>query len=199
MRKTLLLLRGKTLSTAVFSVSFSGEAVDDGRMEVRHVASALMSTANLIDASNRVLYGNDASAIHTKIIATERGSFEIVLEAVDAAASLLPDKSAKALLGILFFNMMSNGAYDSLVLIMKKLRGRKPNKKTVNEDGSVTLSAEVDGNRIDLKVTGKAASLYESRAVLKTFRDVISPVKNEDGIDDIAFRSPEDDQITIVD
>ena len=80
-------MRGKTLDTERFSVTYSGEALQDGRMDIRHVATALLSVADLLSTSDQVLNGAN-SKVDTKIVATDRGSFEIVLEVVHDISNL---------------------------------------------------------------------------------------------------------------
>jgi hypothetical protein len=69
---------------ASFFVSFNGPGVEEGRIDVRDLAPALLSLAKLIDAANIAVYGEKQPIkIEAKAIST--GSFEVLLQAVPAA------------------------------------------------------------------------------------------------------------------
>ena len=68
-------------SGAAFSITYEGEALEQGSMSVRDLAPALMSMADLFEAVCEVLNGKSAP-IDVHVVATSEGSFEVDLNVV---------------------------------------------------------------------------------------------------------------------
>ena len=67
--------------SAGFIVSFDGPAVNEGRIDVRDLAPALLSLGRLIDAANSAING-DKVPIKVEAKALSDGSFEVHLDAI---------------------------------------------------------------------------------------------------------------------
>ena len=66
------------MSKETFTIAYDGPALQDGAMEVRDLAPALLALGQLLDAANATLNG-DAAKIKLQVKATGTGSFEIAL------------------------------------------------------------------------------------------------------------------------
>jgi hypothetical protein len=67
------------MSRDTFTIAYDGPALRDGAMDVRDLAPALLALGQLLDAANAALNG-DAAQLKLQVRATERGSFQIVLD-----------------------------------------------------------------------------------------------------------------------
>ena len=66
------------MSSSTFAFAFEGETFDDGEIDVRDLAPALLSLGEVVQAANRALNGNRAQAT-LRMKATNLGSFEALL------------------------------------------------------------------------------------------------------------------------
>jgi hypothetical protein len=120
---------------AGFIILFNGPGIEEGRIDVRDLAPALLSLGRLIDASNLVLYG-DKQPIKVEAKAISVGSFEVHLEVVtslwNSLMSLLDapeSEHAKKLLEWLGL-LGVPGVRVSLVGLYRFLNGNRPRKVT---------------------------------------------------------------------
>ena len=78
---------------AEFSVSYDGDALTEGAMDVRDLAPALIALGQSFERANALLNGDKAS-VSLRIRATQPGSFEIVLilqQLLENASDVLTD------------------------------------------------------------------------------------------------------------
>ena len=121
------------MSQARFSVAYDGPAVKSGTMDVKDLAPALLAIGQLFDAANTVL-NSDRTTVSVNVRATGEGSFEVFLEAVQGKLGQLvglftsEEVTAAAQLVALV------GGLKGLVWLIKKLRGRNPDRvEKINE------------------------------------------------------------------
>ena len=69
------------MSKAGFIISFDGPGVQDGRIDVRDLAPALMSLGRMINAANLAING-DKRPVKVEVRAVAVGSFAVHLDAV---------------------------------------------------------------------------------------------------------------------
>lgn len=63
-------------SHAEFELTYDGPAVEDGSMDVRDLAPALLAVGQFIEAANRVVHGDNATA-KVQVRTVSPGSFHI--------------------------------------------------------------------------------------------------------------------------
>lgn len=63
------------------TLAYTGPALQNGEMDVRDLAPALLAAAGLVEASARVLYGSQFN-VSVQVSATREGSFELDLAIV---------------------------------------------------------------------------------------------------------------------
>ena len=71
------------------TIAYTGEAVDDGTMDVSVLGPALMALGTLVNEANKMI-NNDNSTIAVKVNADfQKGSFEIQLDVIRTLADQL--------------------------------------------------------------------------------------------------------------
>ena len=126
------------MSSSQFRVAFEGAAFDDGEIDVRDLAPALLALGEVIRSANRALNGDRAEA-SLKMRAANHGSFEALLSVdisfLTAIGNLLdsiadnPDRTvaAQALMEMIIGGTVLAGAsYAGLLQVLKMLKGKAP-------------------------------------------------------------------------
>ena len=153
------------MSEAQFHLSYDGEAVRAGSMDVYELAPALLAVGDLVRETNRILNGERATASVRVKSDFKGGSFEV---------GLLLDQTmvehAKALVfgGIvdpetlvrLIFGGTGLLVITGVIKIYKALKGEKPSNTTiVNTDNSTTIINTGSGQVLN-NVDSISAELY---------------------------------------
>lgn len=139
------------MSSSQFRVAFEGAAFDDGEMDVRDLAPALLALGEVIRSANRALNGDRAEA-SLKMRAANNGSFEALLSVdvsfLTAIGNLLdsiadnPDRTvaAQTLMEMIIGGTVLAGAsYAGLLQVLKMLKGKAPDSVETRLDGSAVI------------------------------------------------------------
>jgi len=163
---------------ASFKVSYKGDAVRMGEMDVREFAPALLALNDLIDHANITLRPTSPS-ISLKIKAIDKGSFLVTLLALyHGLAENLSSKDGAALANLI--SIIFGGA--GLFALIKKLKGKKP-QKTVNvTEGGV----ELDLGDTKLTINADIWRLYNDPSSRKATFDALRLLETK-GIDTCSF------------
>jgi hypothetical protein len=172
---------------AGFVVSFDGPGVEEGRIDVRELAPALLSLGKVIDAANLAIYG-EKSQIRVEAKAVSIGSFEVSIDAVitnwNAFTSFLDGADAQhAKLILEWIGIIGTPAMAGLVGVYRFLKGKRP-ARVVRAEGNI-FRLEVDGRVLHVPL--EVMRLYQDVAVNKAFNELISAV-DSDNINKIEFR-----------
>lgn len=170
------------MSSSSFKVSFEGEALSDGEIDVRDLAPALLALGDLIQSANRALNG-DRAQVSLKMKATEKGSFVALLSVdmslIGAVTDLLdaiaenPDLmvAADQLMDLLIKGgTVIGGGALSLFAVLKFLRGKRPDGIEVNEGGATVIVH----NHVEVVVDPKTLILMQdvaTREAIDKFAD----------------------------
>lgn len=189
-------LRGQTrgnilapMAHATIRVAYDGPALRDGVMEVRDLAPALLALGKLLEEANQVINGQDAQLSVRVKAGFRTGSFEIDLDLVQSfierLRDLLAGDTATALANLLtFVGVVVPPVGLGLFALIRRLRGKKPRRATILEDGNVRLELP-DG---ETETVARAVlDLYRNIKVRKAAADVVKPLEKE-GIDAFAVR-----------
>lgn len=175
------------MSTSAFKISYSGPSLDSGAMDVRELAPALLAIGSLLEESNRVLNGS-SSSVYVKVKHFEDGSFGISFEVFqklsDQLIGLLTGETVTAatnLVGLLGF---AGASYITLWGLIKKLKGRKPQKVTQLENGNISVYF---GQEI-VTISDPVFQLYRDVNVRKHLCNALQPLEKQ-GIDEIKIVS----------
>lgn len=170
------------MSKARFTIAYDGTALREGTMDVRDLAPALLAVGTLFDAANRTLNGPDAPKISVNVVATAPGSFEIVLDVIQSfyeqARSMLVGDDVTAALNLTGLIFLGGTVGGSLILLIKKLRGRKPDR--IERLSPDTVRLTIDGESIDVPL--QLLRLYQDIAVRKALEGVVSDPLKKEGI-----------------
>lgn len=181
------------MSASMLRVAYDGPALRDGRMDVRDLAPALLSLGTAFQEANKVLHG-DKAVVRVRVCAEfHPGSFEIALDIT---------QTWPAIVLALFSGNVSSGAanlieimgfakgtvytgYNTVLGLIKKLRGRVPKSVTVIQDGNIKI--EVDDEYIIIKKP--VFDVFNDMKVRTAIHDAMRPICSG-GIERFEVRDP---------
>lgn len=198
------MIEREEMPSTVFRLVYDGEAVRDGEMDVADLAPALLAIGQLAQASGRVLLGEKAD-VKVRVKTLKDGSFDIWL---DVAVSFWPHlrdvlagsdvNAAKTLVELLFgspVGVVPAACFvgGGVVWLVRRLRGRKPEKVSRKGDGQVVV--EIDGSRFEMpEEVFRAAMTQTVRDALE--KTIAEPLAKE-GIETVEFRKAGSPPVTI--
>ncbi|MGF1659242.1 MAG: hypothetical protein ACFCUS_07415 [Rubrimonas sp.] len=163
------------MSNAAFSIAFEGKAFEDGDIDIRDLAPALLALGDIIQSANKALNGERADA-RLKVRATREGSFEALLsldvrwitDLLDAVAAQ-PERmtAAKDIVDLVFkAGTGAGGATIGVIQAPKYIRGKKPEKVEHNPSG---VSITVNNTTINLE--NKAFQLLQDHTTRESVQN----------------------------
>ena len=134
------------MSHADIALVYEGPAVESGLMDVRDLAPALLAFGNLVEATNRIVNGENATAkVQVKTVGA--GSFAIGLDVtvafVQAVRDFLSGPDATAAANLIAILTGSSVVGVGAITLVKRLQGRSPSTVRRKEKGRVEI--EIDG------------------------------------------------------
>lgn len=173
------------MSEANFRITYDGEALRDGSMDVRDLAPALIAAADLVREANRVLNGDRTSVRVVVKSDFRRGSFGIDLTVVqsawDQAKQILLGSDLKAASELLRLVGLGGTSWG-VIQIIRWLRGRRPERTTpVNVD---TIRIELGQETLD--VARDVVLLFNDPRVRDEASKIVQPLAR-DGIESLSF------------
>ena len=150
------------------SISYDGKAHEHHEIEISELAKSLEGFGSLVEVSNKLINGIDAS-IEVKVTGFKPGSFEYLVEVVQAASQykdILP-----------YIGLAGAATAGSLLEVLKKLKGRKIDfVEDVKNSDSVVL--HVEGEKVEC--SREVDALLASKDVRKAVQDLIyGPTRSE--------------------
>ena len=179
---------------ATICVAYTGEAVNDGTMDVNELAPALMALSNLIAETNQTL-NNDGSKIEVRVSAHfERGSFEMVLNLVRTLSQqikLFFSESGYTLEQMLNeLGLASTLSGINLLELIRRLKGKQPERIERIDENKVRVIFEE--NKIEVSIG--VLKLFKSERIKTQIERAIHPLKNE-GVDSVEFRDADNKEV----
>ncbi len=160
-------------------ISFEGDAVNNGQMNVRDLAPSMLALGSLFESANKTLNGERAE-INVNVKATSSGSFHILYEVVQSQA-----------LGITFQDFLSTavsmkelifGGSIALFTVVKLLQGKNPKVEKLNNN---LFKLTIDKQTYEVPL--EFIKLYQDINTRKAISEVVKPVKSI-GIDKFSVR-----------
>lgn len=165
-----------------FAVTYSGTALDVGRMSVRDLAPALLALADAIKEAQGVL-ASEQAPVSLDITASPReGSFivDLVLadggHLLDRALDLFSGRESTAAINLSVFL----GWVTSAGVLIKALAGKKV-RSEATKNGQTTIEF-MDGTRITTPI--QSVTLVRSVEFRHQMREVVAPLERE-GVDEL--------------
>jgi hypothetical protein len=181
------------VSSAELTISYDGEMLRTGLMDVQELAPALLASGTLIQKANRFLNG-ETTSITLKVKSDfQRGSFLVnfvvdqsLLEQAKNFLLQHPNiKEAKDILDTIFFYVgLPIGATRGLFELLKFLRNKKPDTVTI-EDKSDTVTIVLGEQHIT--VNQNVYKLYQDPEARRAASTLIEPL-NREGIDKLEIK-----------
>ena len=186
------------MSRARFSIAYAGPSLDDGVMDVRELAPALLAAGQLFNAANTALNG-DRAEVRVNAVATGEGSFEVVLDLSQTTIQHFVDLfssrevvAAGVLIGLLV------GSYEvgkGIIWLTKRLKGRQPDEVTNVATDSVRLT--IGGESVELSRT--VWELFRDFPVRVSLRDLVEKPLRRPGVSSFRARSGEYEEVVTED
>ena len=182
-----------SMSTAMLCVAYDGPALRDGRMDVRDLAPALLSLGTAFQEANKVLHG-DKAVVRVLVRAEfHPGSFEIALDITQTWPAMVlaffsgnVSSGAANLIEIMGFAKGTTYAgYNTVIGLIKKLKGRVPKNVTLIEDGNIKI--EVDDEYVSIKKP--VFDVFNDMKVRTALHDAMRPIRSG-GIERFEVRDP---------
>lgn len=171
-----------------FSIRYSGEALNDGRIPIKDLAPSLLSISDAFIEMQNIIYPHQAP-VSLDIKATEKGSFLVDLilangpDIFTKAVDLFSGKESEASVNLI---EIASGISGVLILI-QKLRNRKIKNKEDEGANNVKLTLD-DGTT--LEVPSQSFEAYQNIELRKKVNEFVRPLEN-DGISNIQFQKEE--------
>jgi hypothetical protein len=179
------------MSEATFRLSYDGDAVRDGEMDVADLAPALLGLGQLLRAAAHVVQG-EAADVSVRVKTMRDACFEVWLSvAVDDLKSAwqiwktADVQGAATLLSLLGFSGI--GAAVGAIQVVKRLQGNRPKRVTATSPGNVAM--EIDGEIIEMP--DMVARIALDAVVRAAMERVIADPLEKDGIDSVSLGEAE--------
>jgi hypothetical protein len=181
------------VSTAELSISYDGESLRTGLMDVQELAPALLASGTLIQKANRLINGEN-TRIELRVRSDfRRGSFHVDLHVaqglIEQAKHFLlahPEiKDAKEILETLFFYVgLPISGVKGLFELIKFLRNKKPDSVVFEEKNNTFLVVLGDQH---ITVNKNTYQLYEDPEARRAASALVAPL-NSEGIETLEIK-----------
>lgn len=159
-----------------FSIVYDGEPVSEGTIDARDLAPALLAFADLVDEAAPLIDPNLPRLSVRVRPDFQKGSFEVYLELANLYAkfvSLFSGPDAQAWSS--FFQIVGLAGVAGVFQLIKRAKGRKPTKISIERKESVTITFEGDD---PITVNQRVWQLFQNIRARKAIEKILSPLTN---------------------
>jgi|ERR1041385_838104 hypothetical protein len=172
-----------------FLLKYEGVALVDHSIDVTDLAPALLGLSELVDEANHVI-NRDRTSISLRIKATEPGCFQVEIHAIqsvaNAAVDFLTGKEITALVALLtllgFATDTGRAVLNSVIEVIRRLRGRPPKSVTPLQDGAEVELELPTGEK--LRVERGVWEICISQKARTAIQKIVKPLQKE-GIEEL--------------
>lgn len=180
------------------TVKFDGLRLEEGRIDVRELAPALLAIGELISHSNRALHP-DAPPIKVEAVATAVGSFEIDIDVILSGWKLVRDfftsSDVDAVLKIVTVLGLVGTPAVGLIQFLRMLKGRRVQSASqIAGDRVVVRFPDENGVQTSLTIPSEVLRLYQEAKVQRELGKLMDVLASPD-IDTITFSSASDRRV----
>lgn len=183
--------------TAKARIAYVGPALENGEMDVRDLAPALLAFSDLVESANKALGGERRIKVTLNQNSIRAGSFDITmfldcsfLEQIKLFTKTAEEVGLADLMEVLGWGTTAKGAAASIVVgvlsLIKYMKGKRPEKAGTDSEGHVEIILD-DGTKII--TTEKTFIVYKNLECRKYIEKMMVPLE-EDGIEQFELRSP---------
>ncbi len=173
------------MSEATFTIGYAGPAIENGEMNVRDLAPAMIATADLFTEANSHI-NRDSATVTVNFTARRAGSIDIVLQVIQQTTSAAVDLfSTKEAFALATAYTLARLIFDAAGLInfFKNTQGKAAEKVETISDDEVRIT--IEGKSIVVART--IHELSEKRPIRDAMDDLIKNPLQHEGITE--FRS----------
>ena len=177
-------------------IAYAGPALEDGTMDVRELAPALIAFADLVKYASRAINLDKNIKVMLNQDSLKKGSFDItflldtsLLEQAKLFMQGAEDTGPKDLMDVLGWGGTAFGLAGGIFGIIKFMKGRSI--KAIKHDGNTAAQITLNDGT-DLKLTENALKVLMDYECRKSIEKVVEPI-SKDGIDKFELRNPESD------
>jgi hypothetical protein len=173
------------MSRTDFTLTYDGPALRGHEMNVRDLAPAMLAVGELFEALNR-LYNGKLADVAVNVKALEPGCFQVgfdVVQAVRDATAYLGGTEVTAALNLKAILGIAGGCGLGLIGLIRRLKGRVPERVEKLTPGTFRLTLEGDSFEIPLALL----QAYQELAVRKAVERIVAKPLGRDGIDEVRF------------
>lgn len=183
---------GNVMNKATVRIAYTGRMVDDGTMDIKDLAPALLAFGQMVEDANKAING-DGTKVQVLVRAdVQKGSFDI---GIDFAYSGF--QQIKMMMGAADQNGLTSllqaiglvggaaGGIVSLFEFIKWIKGRKIKGATQLESGNIKI---IISNSDYVEIHPNTVKLYRNINVRKNLSEVLKPL-NGDGVESFEVRS----------
>jgi hypothetical protein len=157
-----------------FSIIYDGKPVEEGTIDARDLAPALLAFADLVDEAAPLIDPN-LPRISLRVRPDfKKGSFEVYFELANLYSkfvSLFSGPDAQAWSS--FFQIVGLAGVAGVFQLIKRAKGRKPTKITIEHKETVVITFEGDD---PISVDSRVWQLFQNPRARKAIELIISPL-----------------------
>lgn len=184
------------MTDTTFSIVYDGKPVEEGTIDARDLAPALLAFADLVDEAAPLIDPNLPRLSVRVRPDFQKGSFEIFLELssfYSKFVSLFSGQDAQAWSS--FFQIVGLAGAAGVFQLIKRAKGRKPTKVTFEKKETVTITFEGDE---PITVDNRVWHLFQNIRARKAIEKILSPLI-ERGFDLFKIRHKGKETLSVTD
>lgn len=172
-----------------FQIIYDGPALQNNEMDVRDLSPALLAISDVLDESNKIIYGDK-----TKVQVNVKGSFKtgsfgidfsIVQTGIQGLISLFNSEQASAAANLLqILGFIGVPSTLGLIGLLLKLRNRKIKKVIKKGDNKIVI--EVEDEKIE--TSPKVIALFSNVKIRTSLQKIITEPLSREGVESFSVK-----------